>query len=61
VYDVKRDPQETKPVVVKAGSSEYQKETSLLARWFASTDLATGEAVLSKRDVELLRSLGYIQ
>jgi arylsulfatase A-like enzyme len=61
IFDTAQDPWEIKPRVVGAENAAYKSETVLLARWFKATDTASGTAVLSKRDVEVLRSLGYLQ
>jgi arylsulfatase A-like enzyme len=61
MYDIVKDPLEARPRFVGPTSAEYKNETSLLARWFEVTDSAAGKAALTSRDVEVLRSLGYLQ
>jgi hypothetical protein len=61
-YDVRKDPFELAPSVSKPDDSAYDRETARLDRWFGSTDSgATGEDRLSERDIEVLKSLGYVQ
>ena len=61
LYDIGRDPHELKPRVVGADHAAYESETSLLTRWLELTDIASRPAALSKRDIDVLRSLGYLQ
>ena len=61
IFNTKQDPLEIHPRVVGADSADYKRETVTLAQWFKSTDVGMGESTISKRDVEVLRSLGYVQ
>ena len=61
VFNVKQDPLEVHPREVAAGDPDYKRETVMLANWFKSTDVGMGQSSMSKRDVEVLRSLGYVQ
>jgi hypothetical protein len=47
--------------VLRTGDASYKQQTAALRRWFESTDLEDSEVKLSGRDVEVLKSLGYIQ
>jgi hypothetical protein len=60
-FDTAQDPLEIKPHRLGASSAAYESETALLARWFESTDGGSGQTAQSKRDIEVLRSLGYLQ
>jgi arylsulfatase A-like enzyme len=61
IYDVASDPRELGPVRLDPGGSEYEKETASLRRWFSATKYQEGEDSLTSRDLEVLRSLGYVQ
>lgn len=61
IYDVQDDPLELKPLSLDDDDARYKRETAALERWFEATDLEESEVKLSKRDAEVLKSLGYIQ
>ncbi|MEK7750327.1 MAG: sulfatase [Acidobacteriota bacterium] len=61
IFDTGRDPLEVRPHVVGAENAGYERETPLLSSWFKSTDVASGESALSEHNLEVLRSLGYLQ
>ena len=61
IYDLATDPPERKPTKPKTGSPQYKAETNRLKNWFESTAGEAGENKMSEEDVEVLRSLGYIQ
>ncbi len=60
LFDVINDPFEESPVVLTRKDSRYQAGVKPLSRWFDATDLSDGESRMSERDVEVLKSLGYI-
>jgi hypothetical protein len=39
----------------------YKSETAALRRWHETTHLEEGETRMTERDVEILKSLGYLQ
>jgi arylsulfatase A-like enzyme len=60
-YDLTRDPNENSPTIMRAGADRYATETARLTSWFSRTASASSEQVVSKRDLEVLKSLGYVQ
>ena len=60
IYDLSKDPLELKSQILEKGDSRYKFESAAFERWFESTNLAESEARLTKRDQEVLKSLGYI-
>jgi arylsulfatase A-like enzyme len=60
-YDVARDPLEHQPATLTAASPPYAAETQRLKSWYSRTEFTAGEELLSKRDIEVLKSLGYVQ
>ena len=60
LFDVPHDPFEQNPVVLSKRDSRYRAQAKPLRRWFEATDLSDGESRMSERDVEVLKSLGYI-
>ncbi|MEX2260307.1 MAG: sulfatase [Bryobacteraceae bacterium] len=61
MYDVSRDPHELRPRSVQAPNPQYKAETKRLRTWFARTESRASEENLSARDIEVLKSLGYVQ
>jgi arylsulfatase A-like enzyme len=61
IIDLQNDPHETERRLLGKGEAPYPRHTAALRRWFESTDLEESEAKLTKRDAEVLESLGYIQ
>ena len=61
VFDISSDPFEENPVVVNRTDPSYHSRKKPLSQWFEATDLSVGESRMGKRDVEILKSLGYIQ
>lgn len=61
VYDLSKDPVEARPLALNSDASGYHAETASLKRWYSATEAREGEERLSKRDMEMLRSLGYVQ
>ena len=59
-FDLATDPLEQNSQTLAKGDRRYKFESAAFARWFESTDLAESEARLTKRDMEVLESLGYI-
>jgi hypothetical protein len=60
-FNTESDPLELDAKVLRAGDPSYKTQTAALRRWFESTDLEESDVKLSSRDVEVLKSLGYIQ
>ncbi len=60
-FDLSVDPFEQEPLVLSQKDRTYSSHTKPLSRWFKATNLSSGESRMSKRDVEVLKSLGYIQ
>ncbi len=61
VHDLAKDPFEFEPVELTPDDRKYKFEMAAFERWYESTDLEETEAKLSKRDSEILESLGYLQ
>ncbi len=59
-FDLANDPFELNSTVIGKGDRRYKFESAAFERWFDSTNLAESEARLTKRDAEILESLGYI-
>ena len=61
VVNLEQDPLELRPAVLREGDTEYYTRAASLKRWFEATDLEEGEITMNKRDIEVLKSLGYLQ
>ncbi len=61
IVDLNDDPHEDDPRVHERQGKTYQRETAELRAWFEKTDLEESEAQLTRRDAEVLKSLGYLQ
>ena len=61
VVNLDQDPLGLRPAVLGNDDEEYQARAASLKRWFEATDLDEGEITMNKRDVEVLKSLGYLQ
>jgi arylsulfatase A-like enzyme len=61
IYDLREDPFEAAPWIRRSKSPEYERETTHLEGWFNNTAIAASEAKLTKEDIEVLKSLGYLQ
>ena len=59
-FDLTADPFELDSEILGNGDRRYKFESAAFERWFESTNLAESESRLSKRDQEILESLGYI-
>ncbi len=60
-FDLSVDPFEQEPLVLSQKDRMYSSRTKPLSRWFEATNLSGGESRMNKRDMEILRSLGYVQ
>lgn len=60
-FNVLKDPRELHPKVLEASGQRYKSETSRLSSWFARTESQAAEKEISEQDMEVLKSLGYIQ
>ena len=61
VFNIDEDPFEMSPLVLSHKNPEYSATARPLGQWFKATDLSAGESKLTKRDTEVLKTLGYIQ
>ena len=61
VYDLAKDPLERSPRKPKRKSRPYEVETARLQHWYESTNGAAGENKMTEKDVQVLKSLGYLQ
>jgi arylsulfatase A-like enzyme len=61
VFDVHRDPWELKPRRAAQSASTYRDRTGHLKTWFARTETRAEEQQLSRKDMEVLKTLGYVQ
>ena len=61
LWDIRHDPFEENPTVLSKNDARYNARRNPLSRWYEATDLSDGESQMSRRDVEVLKSLGYIQ
>lgn len=61
VLDLDRDPFELSPTIAKSSSSQYKAETARLEHWFKSTAGRASEIKMTKEDIEVLKSLGYLK
>lgn len=61
VFNVTADPFELKPAKIKAKAPQYKIETARLRRWFEETAGEEGKNEMTDKDLEVLKSLGYIQ
>ena len=61
VVNIEQDPLGLRPAVLSNGDKEYQAMAASLKRWFEATDLDEGETTMNERDIEVLKSLGYMQ
>lgn len=61
IHDLNEDPFEFDPLEIGPENQRYKFESAAFERWYESTDLERHEARLTKRDAEILESLGYIQ
>ena len=61
VVNLDQDPLGLRPAVLRSDDKEYQTTAASLQRWFEATDLDEGEITMNERDVEVLKSLGYLQ
>lgn len=59
-FDLASDPLERSSTVIGTDDRRYKFESAAFERWFDSTNLAESESRLTKRDAEILESLGYI-
>ena len=61
IFDLQRDPSELKPTKPTDGSQQYELETARLDHWYKATESDAGENRMTEHDVEVLKSLGYLQ
>lgn len=61
VFDLRRDPWELKPRLHRPGDASFRNRSSQLRTWFARTERRAAEPQLSRQDMEVLKSLGYVQ
>lgn len=61
IFNLTRDPFEQAPLKPGRKTPLYQAETARLDQWFESTAGAAGANRMTEKDLEALRSLGYLQ
>ena len=61
IHDLTEDPFEIAPQEIDPDDRRYKFEIASFERWYEETNLEQREARLTKRDAEILKSLGYIQ
>jgi len=61
IYDLATDPLELKGAHPKSPSPIYEAETARLKSWFEATAGASGKNRMTKKDIKVLKSLGYLQ
>ena len=61
VVNLEQDPLGLRPAVVRKDDKGYQTRAASLRRWFEATRLEEGEITMNERDIEVLKSLGYLQ
>jgi arylsulfatase A-like enzyme len=60
-YDLSSDAGETGATALGRGTPPYASATAQLRTWFSRTESRAGEQRLSQRDLQVLKSLGYVQ
>ena len=60
VFNIDEDPFEMSPLVLSHKDAQYSATARPLGQWFKATDLSAGDSKLTKRDLEVLKTLGYI-
>ena len=60
VFNIEEDPFEMSPLVFSHKNADYSAKARPLGQWFQATDLSAGDSKLTKRDLEILKTLGYI-
>lgn len=61
IFNLSRDPLEQAPLKPGRKTPLYRAEAARLDRWFESTAGASGANRMTEKDLETLRSLGYLQ
>jgi len=61
IYDLSRDPYELSPATPDRATAQYRAEQLRLERWYKATAQKAGELKLTEKDVEILKSLGYLR
>lgn len=61
LYNLQTDPHELHSQVLEKGNKTYKADTSRLNKWFMRTETRAQNRKLSAHDVEVLKSLGYVQ
>ena len=61
IFNIERDPFEIHPALPESGGESFVEHTEALEKWYLATDLSEGESKLTERDMEVLKTLGYIQ
>ncbi len=60
-YDLLRDEAEVDPIFAGPAKGEYRPRVSQLVNWFKATNRhGKNRMAMTKRDVEVLKTLGYI-
>jgi arylsulfatase A-like enzyme len=61
MVETDKDPFDLTPQLLHDRSKPYEEITSELKHWFLTTDVAEAQTTSSRRDEDILRSLGYTQ
>ncbi len=61
IFDVGKDPYELSAKTPAERTPQYKAEVSRMRRWFKSTAGEEGENRMTAKDMEILKSLGYVQ
>lgn len=61
IFNLERDPFEIHAEQPESGGESFLEQTEALEKWYLATDLSEGESKLTERDMEVLKTLGYIQ
>jgi arylsulfatase A-like enzyme len=61
LFDLRSDPLELTGRALTGDDSRYTTESAQLERWFSRTQTRAAEQPLSAHDLEILKSLGYVQ
>jgi arylsulfatase A-like enzyme len=61
IFDIDSDPLEQRPSSRGTGTAVFERETARLEAWFTATASRAGKMAEAEQDLEVLKSLGYLQ
>ncbi len=61
IFDIGTDPYELAPRMPEERTPQYRAEVNRMRRWFQATAGEEGENRMTARDLEVLKSLGYVR